>query len=77
MTCFKRNTGRRRKENIQDHLIKSVYISHMQYDRSEKLHSSLGEMEQYICINILTLIRENKGCCGTTSHLTQEMMTES
>lgn len=56
ITCFKRNTGKGRKGNIHDHLIKSVYISHMQYDRLEKLHSFLGEIERYICINILTSI---------------------
>lgn len=49
LSHFKRNIGKWREENIQDDLIKSMYISHAQYDRPEKLHSTLGEIEQYIC----------------------------
>lgn len=46
--------------NIPDNLIKSVYISHTQGDRPEKLYSSLGKIEQYICIDILTSLEKIK-----------------
>lgn len=54
----------RMEESIQGDLIKSVYISLTHYDRHEQLYHSLGEIERYICVNILTLRGEYKGCCG-------------
>lgn len=39
-------------------------ISHTKYDRPEKSHRSLREIEQCVCVNILTSIGENKGCSG-------------
>lgn len=46
--------------NIQDDLIKSVYISHAQYNRPEKSHGSLGELEQYLCVNVFTTTGEEE-----------------
>lgn len=50
--------------NIQDDLIKSIYISHAQYNRPEKSHGSLGELEQYLCVNVFTTTGKEKRCCG-------------
>lgn len=48
--CFKRTFGKLRKENIQDDLIKSVYISHTQHDSPKKIAQFIGtDGAVYVC----------------------------